>query len=53
MEDTFLHDTSASNRTDPVTLKMEAVQSSTTGGNLTTTWFRNPKEDHHLINNNC
>lgn len=36
-----------------VTLKMEAAKSCETWDNLTTTWLRNPKEDHHFISNDC
>lgn len=43
------HITSASMRTDSVTLKMEAVRSSETLAGLTTTQYRNSKDGYHLL----
>ena len=44
---------SLSNKTNSVTLKMEAVHTSETFKHLATAWCRNPKEDHQVGNTCC
>ena len=44
---------SLSNKTNSITLKMEAVHTSETFKHLATAWCRNPKEDHQVGNTCC